>query len=78
MQSGIRQSVEFTSQDTALLKGDWKLESTCEVALVATFSRPTISKIPSDFSRLHLDAARNSRSLQRKIARNHGARIELL
>jgi len=38
MQSGIRQSVEFTSQDTALLKGDWKLESTCEVALVCVLS----------------------------------------
>lgn len=47
MQSGIRQSVGLTSRDTALLKGDWKLESTCEVALVVAFSHPTMSKIPS-------------------------------
>ncbi|XP_018365565.1 PREDICTED: uncharacterized protein LOC108762856 [Trachymyrmex cornetzi] len=47
MQSGIRQSVGLASRDTALLKGDWKLESTCEVALVAAFLYPTMLKNPS-------------------------------
>lgn len=61
MQSGIRQSVEFASRDTALLKGDWKLESTCEVALVIAFALYDLEDpIPLDFSCSHLRSTKFS------------------